>query len=201
MKDLELQDTLGPEALDQLFLEARSQNGWRDTPVDDATLEQLYDLVKMGPTSANCSPARFVFIRTAEGKEKLAPALSKSNVDKTMTAPVTVLVCHDMEFYEKLPELFPHGDAKSWFTGSPALIEETAMRNGSLAGGYLIMAARALGLDCGPLSGFEADKVEEAFLAGTTWKVNFICNIGYGDPDKVWGRLPRLSFDDACVMV
>ncbi|RJE78465.1 malonic semialdehyde reductase [Paracoccus sp. JM45] len=151
-------------------------------------------------TSANCSPARFVFIRTQNGKELLAAALSGGNLEKTMTAPVTVLICHDMKFYDQLPQLFPHGDARSWFTGSPELIEETAMRNGSLAGGYLIMAARALGLDCGPLSGFDAGEITEAFLKDTDWKVNFICNLGYGDPKKIWDRLPRLSFEDACVL-
>jgi len=200
MTDTKNATALAPDALDQLFLTARSQNGWRDKAVGDDLIDQLYGLVRMGPTSANCSPARFVFIRTQAGKHRLAPALSGGNLEKTMTSPVTVLICHDMKFYDQLPQLFPHGDARSWFTGSPELVAETAMRNGSLAGGYLIMAARALGLDCGPLSGFDADKVNNAFLKDTDWKVNFMCNLGYGDPDKVWGRLPRLSFDDACIL-
>ena len=145
MKDLDSKRALDESALETLFTEARTHNGWQDTPVPDAVLEKLYDLVKMGPTSANCSPARFVFVRTPEGKEKLKPALSSGNLEKTMAAPVTVIVAEDMEFYEKLPELFPHADARSWFTGSPEMVEETAFRNSSLQGGYLIMAARALG--------------------------------------------------------
>ncbi|GGB19465.1 malonic semialdehyde reductase [Allosediminivita pacifica] len=200
MKDLDVDRALDESALATLFTEARTQNGWQDKPVPDSVLEKIYDLVKMGPTSANCSPGRFVFIRTPEGKEKLAPALSKGNLAKTEAAPVTVIVAEDMEFYEKLPELFPHADARSWFTGSPAMVEETAFRNSTLQGAYLMMAARALGLDCGPMSGFDKDKVNEAFFAGTTWRVNFICNLGYGDPSKVFDRLPRLSMEDACLM-
>jgi 3-hydroxypropanoate dehydrogenase len=198
MLDRPFDEKLDENALAQLFTEARTQNGWQDRAVPDSLLEQLYDLVKMGPTSANCSPARFVFVRTPEGKEKLRPAMSGGNLEKTMAAPVTVIVAHDMEFYEKLPELFPHTDARPWFTGSQRMIEETAFRNGTLQGAYLILAARALGLDCGPMSGFDAEKVKEAFLAGTTWKVNFLCNLGYGDPAKVFDRLPRLAMQDAC---
>jgi len=185
-------------ALDTLFTAARSHNGWTAEPVSDATLRQLYDLVKMGPTSANCSPARFVFLRTPEARQKLAPALSKGNLEKTLSAPVTVIVAWDREFYEQLPRLFPHGDARSWFTGSPAVAHETAFRNGSLQAGYLILAARALGLDSGPLSGFDKDKVDAAFFAGTTWSTNLLVNLGHGDPSKVFGRLPRLAFDEAC---
>lgn len=185
-------------ALDTLFTAARSHNGWTAEPVSDATLRQLYDLVKMGPTSANCSPARFVFLRTPEARQKLAPALSRGNLEKTLSAPVTVIVAWDREFYEQLPRLFPHGDARSWFTGSPAVAHETAFRNGSLQAGYLILAARALGLDAGPLSGFEKDKVDAAFFAGTTWSTNLLVNLGHGDPSKVFGRLPRLAFDEAC---
>lgn len=185
-------------ALDTLFTAARSHNGWTAEPVSDATLRQLYDLVKMGPTSANCSPARFVFLRTPEARQKLAPALSKGNLEKTLSAPVTVIVAWDREFYEQLPRLFPHGDARSWFTGSPAVAHETAFRNGSLQAGYLILAARALGLDAGPLSGFDKDKVDAAFFAGTTWSTNLLVNLGHGDPSKVFGRLPRLAFDEAC---
>ncbi|WP_353471298.1 malonic semialdehyde reductase [Salipiger sp. H15] len=198
MKDLLPTGALDQDALDTLFLEARSQNGWQDKDIPEEVLEQLYDLVKMGPTSANCSPARFVFIRSKDAKEKLSPAMSSGNRDKTMAAPVTVIVCQDMEFYDKLGELFPHVDAKPWFTGSETMITETAFRNSSLQGGYLIMAARALGLDCGPMSGFDAKLVEETFLAGTSWKVNFMVNLGYGEPSKVFGRLPRLAMEDAC---
>ena len=201
MKDLLPTGALDASALDTLFLEARSQNAWQDKDIPEEILEQLYDLVKMGPTSANCSPARFVFIRSREAKEMLAPALSSGNRDKTLSAPVTVIVCQDMAFYDKLGELFPHVDAKPWFTGSEAMISETAFRNSSLQGGYLIMAARALGLDCGPMSGFDANLVEQTFLAGTRWKVNFMVNLGYGDPSQVFGRLPRLKMEDACKLL
>ena len=185
-------------ALDTLFRSARSQNAWTSEPVSDETLAALYDLLKMGPTSANCSPARFVFVKSAEAKEKLKPALSKGNLDKTMSAPVTVIVATDKLYYDKLPELFPHGDARSWFTSSAAMAEETGFRNGTLQGAYLIMAARALGLDCGPMSGFDKAKVDEAFFAGTSWTANFLINLGHGDPKAVFGRLPRLSFAEAC---
>lgn len=187
-------------ALATLFTEARTHNGWTDKPVSDETLRALYDLTKMGPTSANCSPARFVFVRSQEGKEKLKPALSSGNLEKTMAAPVTVIAAIDSEFYEKLPELFPHADARSWFTSSPAVAEETAFRNATLQAGYLILAARALGLDTGAMSGFDKGKVDAAFFAGTTWKSNFLINLGYGDPSKLFGRLPRLGFEDACVL-
>jgi 3-hydroxypropanoate dehydrogenase len=191
---------LDNQALATLFTEARTHNGWADKPVDDALLHALYDLAKMGPTSANCSPARFIFVRSIEAKEKLKPALSSANVEKTMTAPVTVIAALDGEFYEKLPFLFPHADARSWFTSSPAVAEETAFRNATLQAGYLILAARALGLDTGAMSGFDKAKVDEAFFAGTTWKSNFLINLGYGDPSKLFGRLPRLPFEDACVL-
>ena len=187
-------------ALATLFTEARTHNGWTDKPVSDETLRALYDLTKMGPTSANCSPARFVFVRSQEGKEKLKPALSSGNLEKTMAAPVTVIAAIDSEFYEKLPELFPHADARSWFTSSPAVAEETAFRNATLQAGYLILAARALGRDTGAMSGFDKGKVDAAFFAGTTWKSNFLINLGYGDPSKLFGRLPRLGFEDACVL-
>ena len=180
-----------------LFTEARSFNKWKDIPVGDAQIRKLYDLLKFGPTSGNCCPARFVFIRSAEGKEKLKPALSRGNTEKTMTAPVTVIVAHDEEFYERLPFLFPHNDARSWFTSSPALAQETAFRNGSLQGAYLIMAARSMGLDCGPMSGFKNELVDEAFFAGTWIKSNFLVNIGYGDPSGNFARLPRLDFEEA----
>lgn len=189
---------LSPDSLDTLFLQARSHNGWRDEPVSDALLEQLYALVRMGPTSANCSPARLVFVRTPEGKDKLKPALSSGNLEKTMTAPVTVIVAYDQAFYEQLPTLFPHADARSWFTSSPAFAEQTALRNSSLQAGYLILAARALGLDAGPMSGFDRDKLDAAFFAGTTWTTNMLVNLGYGDSSKLFGRLPRLEFEQAC---
>ena len=192
---------LDNKALATLFTEARTHNGWTDKPVGDETLHALYDLTKMGPTSANCSPARFVFVCSPEAKEKLRPALSSGNLEKTMAAPVTVIAAIDSEFYEKLPALFPHGDARSWFTSSAAMAEETAFRNATLQAGYLILAARALGLDTGPMSGFDKGKVDAAFFAGTTCKSNFLINLGYGDPSKLFGRLPRLTFEDACVLV
>ena len=188
-------------ALDILFRTARSQNGWLPEPVSREQLAEIYELTKMGPTSANCSPARFVFVVTDDGKEKLRPALSSGNLDKTMKAPATAIVAYDKAFCEKLPELFPHADARSWFTSSPALAEETAFRNGSLQGAYLILAARSLGLDAGPMSGFDKAKVDEAFFAGTTWASNFLVNIGQGDPSKVFDRLPRMDIDDACRFV
>ena len=190
--------TLDDRALDQLFREARTQNKWQDRPVPDATLEEVYNLLKWAPTSANSSPARFVFIRTPEGRAKLKQALSPGNVEKTMTAPVTVIVAHDVEFYEKLPFLFPHADARSWFAGNPAFAETSAFRNGTLQGAYLMMAARSVGLDAGAMSGFDNAKVDELFLAGTTWKSNFLVNLGYGDPTGLFPRSPRLSFDEAC---
>ncbi|MDZ7927635.1 MAG: malonic semialdehyde reductase [Agrobacterium sp.] len=191
---------LDNKALATLFTEARTHNGWTDKPVGDETLHALYDLTKMGSTSANCSPARFVFVRSPQAKEKLRPALSSGNLEKTMAAPVTVIAAIDSEFYEKLPALFPHADARSWFTSSAAMAEETAFRNATLQAGYLILAARALGLDTGPMSGFDKGRVDAAFFAGTTWKSNFLINLGYGDPSKLFGRLPRLSFEDACVL-
>jgi len=189
---------LDDRALDRLFRAARTQNAWQDRPVPDARLEELYGLLKFAPTSANCSPARFAFVRTAEGKAKLKQALSPGNLEKTMTAPVTVIVAHDVEFYEKLPFLFPHADARSWFAGNPAFAETSAFRNGTLQGAYLMMAARSVGLDAGAMSGFDNAKVDELFLAGTTWKSNFLVNLGYGDPSGLFPRSPRLSFDEAC---
>lgn len=185
-------------ALDQLFNEARTHSYWQDKPLEAGILEQLYTLTALGPTSANCSPGRFVFVTSQEGKEKLKPALSSGNVEKTMTAPVTVIVAHDMAFYDQLPQLFPHADARSWFTGSPELVKETAFRNSSLQAGYLILAARALGLDAGPMSGFDPSRVNEAFFAGSSWQVNMLINLGYGDREKLHPRLPRLRFEQAC---
>jgi 3-hydroxypropanoate dehydrogenase len=185
-------------ARDRLFLEARTANKWQSRPVSDRTLHELYDLLKMGPTSANCSPARLLFLRTPEARERLRPALSGGNLEKTMTAPVTVIVAHDPAFYEHLPKLFPHADAKSWFTSSPALAETTAFRNGTLQGAYLILAARAVGLDAGPMSGFDNAKVDAEFLAAEGWKSNFLVNLGHGDPAGTFPRSPRLDFDEAC---
>ncbi|WP_430246151.1 malonic semialdehyde reductase [Neorhizobium sp. DAR64861/K0K2] len=184
-----------------LFTEARSHNGWLTGTVADETLIALYDLLKFAPTSANCSPARFIFVRSDEAKERLRPALSSGNLAKTMSAPVTVIAAYDTVFYDKLPELFPHGDARSWFTSSPELAEETAFRNGTLQAAYLIVAARAVGLDVGPLSGFDRQKVDAAFLAETTWKSNFLINLGKGDASMLFGRLPRLDFSQACRIV
>jgi 3-hydroxypropanoate dehydrogenase len=193
--------TLDDTALDQLFRSARTHNGWLPAPVTDDELHALYELMKWAPTSANCSPARIVFVRTREGKERLRPALSPGNLDKTMAAPVTAIIGHDLAFYEKLPQLFPHTDARSWFVGKPALIETTAFRNGSLQGAYFILAARALGLDCGPMSGFDNAKVDAEFFAGTSIRSNFLCNLGHGDPAKLFARSPRLAFDEACRIV
>lgn len=190
--------SLDPHAFDQLFLQARTHNGWRDEPVSDAQLQQLYALVRMGPTSANCSPARFVFVRSAEGKEQLRPCLSSGNLEKTMSAPVTVIVAYDKLFYEKLPTLFPHADARSWFTSSPAFAEQTALRNSSMQAAYLILAARAMGLDSGAMSGFNPAQLDAAFFAGTTWTGNLLINLGHGNPELLHDRLPRLAFDEAC---
>lgn len=184
--------------LDTLFREARTFSHWQEKTISDAQLVQLYDLLKWGPTSANSSPARFVFIRSAEARERLLQCMAPGNVDKTRSAPVSIIIGMDMAFYEKLPQLYPHADARSWFAGKPHLIEATAMRNASLQGGYLILAARILGLDCGPMSGFDADKLNEAFFAGTTVRANFVCNIGYGDRATLHPRSPRLDFDEAC---
>ncbi len=188
-------------ALDALFAEARTHNAWTDQAVTDDELRAVFDLMKMGPTSANCAPARFVFVRTPEGKEKLKPALSGGNTEKTMAAPVTVIVAHDPHFYDHLYKLFPHNaDAKTWFAGNYALAEETAFRNGSLQGAYFIMAARALGLDCGPMSGFDKGKVDSAFLWDRGWKCNFLINLGHGDPAAVHPRGPRFNFDEVSVL-
>lgn len=192
-----MSDLLNDNALDQLFRTARTQNAFQDRPVEDAQLRALYDLLKWGPTSANMSPARFVFVKSPEAKEKLRPALSEGNLAKTMAAPVTVIVAYDEDFHQKLPYLFPHVDAKAWFDGPRENRHEAAFRNGSLQGAYLILAARALGLDAGPMSGFDNAKVDQAFFAGTAVKSNFLVNLGYGDPTGLFPRSPRLSFDEA----
>jgi 3-hydroxypropanoate dehydrogenase len=185
----------------ELFADARTHNKWTPEPVSDEILRELYDLLKMGPTSANTSPARFVFVRTPEGKERLKPALSAGNLDKTMAAPVTVIVAYDPEFFEHLPKLFPHADARAWFAGNAALASETAFRNSTLQGAYLIMAARAVGLDAGPMSGFDKAKVDEAFFSSSGWKSNFLVNLGHGDPAGLFPRSPRLAFDEACILL
>ena len=186
-----------PDAsLDQIFRTARTHNELGGEVSDD-TLRQLYDLAKWGPTSANMTPARLVFVKSAQAKAKLEPALDEGNRAKTMAAPVTVIVAHDEDFHEKLPYLFPHTDAKSWFEGPREGRREAAFRNGSLQGAYVILAARALGLDTGPMSGFNNAKVDEAFFAGTAIKSNFLINLGHGDTAKLFPRSPRLSFDEA----
>jgi 3-hydroxypropanoate dehydrogenase len=191
--------TLGDDGHDLIFRKARTHNVWLDEPVDDALLRQVYDLAKMGPTSANMCPMRIIFVKSLEAKEKLKPALDPGNVDKTMKAPVTAIIGMDVHFYEFLPRLFPHVDARAWFKDLPEnVLEYIALRNSSLQGAYFMLAARSLGLDCGPMSGFNNAKVDAAFFAGTTIKANFLCNLGHGDPSKVHPRCPRLSFDEAC---
>ena len=188
---------LDDAGLDLLFREARTHYRWSGRDVTDGTLRKLYDLVKMGPTSANTCPGRFVFVRSDDGKAKLKGALSPGNVEKTMTAPVTVIVAYDTAFYDHLPYLYPQADARSWFANNWSLGDETAQRNSALQGAYLIMAARALGLDVGPMSGFDRLKVDDAFFAGTTWRSNFLVNLGYGEATEHKPRNPRLSFDEA----
>ncbi|HTW27091.1 MAG TPA: malonic semialdehyde reductase [Acetobacteraceae bacterium] len=193
--------SLDAAALEALFHAARTHNAWTSEPISDDTLRELYDLARMAPTSANSSPARFVFLRTPEAKERLRPALSEGNVAKTMVAPVTVIVAYDPQFFDFLPRLFPHADARAWFAGNEALAEETAFRNGTLQGGYLILAARALGLDCGPMSGFDRARVDAEFLADLGWKSNFLINLGHGDPSGLFPRSPRLEFNEACELL
>ncbi|MET0807572.1 MAG: malonic semialdehyde reductase [Pseudoxanthomonas sp.] len=192
-----MSEILNDTALDQLFRTARTQNTFQDRPVEDAQLHALYELLKWGPTSANMSPARFVFVKSPEAKEKLRPSLSEGNLAKTMAAPVTVIVAYDEDFHEKLPYLFPHTDAKAWFDGPREGRQAAAFRNGTLQGAYLILAARSLGLDTGPMSGFDNAKVDEAFFSGTPIKSNVLVNRGYGDSGGVFARSPRLSFDEA----
>lgn len=187
--------------MDLLFREARTHNAWQEKDVSDVLLEALYDLAKMGPTSANCSPMRVLFLRSPEAKARLKPALSEGNAEKTLAAPVTAIIGYDMEFYEQLPKLFPHTDARPWFAGKPAHIETTAFRNGSLQGGYFIISARALGLDCGPMSGFDNELVDREFFPGGTVRSNFLCNLGYGDASVLFPRAPRLEFDEACRII
>jgi 3-hydroxypropanoate dehydrogenase len=187
------------DGLNLIFRNARTHSAWLDKAVDDDLLRHVYDLAKMGPTSANMCPMRIVFVKSKEAKEKLKPCLDAGNVDKTMKAPVTAIIGMDVRFYEQLPKLFPHVDAKAWFKDLPAdVLESIALRNSSLQGAYFMVAARSLGLDCGPMSGFDNAKVDAAFFAGTTVKSNFLCNLGYGDASKLHPRSPRLTFDEAC---
>jgi len=208
-------EKLADGALDLIFREARSHNAWLNRTISDDTLHQLYDLAKWGPTSANAGPARFIFVRSQKAKERLRPTLSPGNITKTMTAPVTVIIAYDLKFYEKLPKLFPHNPAmREVFANNPQLIEVTAKRNSSLQGAYLMVAARALGLDCGPMSGFDNAKVDEEFFAAGKCeeceqefcpeghvKSTFLCNIGYGDRSKLPPRNPRLAFSEACTLL
>ncbi len=189
------------ESLDILFVKARTHSAWQDKPVEDETLRQIYEILKYGPTSANCCPARFLLIRSKPAKEKLLAVMAQGNVEKTRNAPLTVVIAQDMEFYEKLPKLFPHTDARSWFVGNKPYIESTAFRNSTLQGAYFMMAARSLGLDCGPMSGFDNAKLDAAFFAGTSWRSNFVCNLGYGDESKLHPRSPRLDFSEACQLL
>jgi 3-hydroxypropanoate dehydrogenase len=190
---------LDTRGLEQLFFDARSQNAWQDVPVDDAVLRELYDIVKMAPTSANSQPMRVVFVKGAAAKARLMPALAPQNVGKTMAAPVTAIIAHDLKFYDQLPKLLPHVDARSWFLQlPPADVEQAALHGGTMQGAYLIIAARALGLDCGPIGGFDKAAVDAAFFPDGQWKSNFLVNLGYGDPSGVFARSPRLTFDEAC---
>jgi 3-hydroxypropanoate dehydrogenase len=192
---------LADTALDQLFRHARTHNSFAG-PVTDNDLREIHELMKWGPTTANSQPARFVFVRSTEAKAKLRPALSEGNLDKTMAAPVVVVVAYDLEFYEQLPKLFPHTDARSWFAGkSDEHIHANAMRGGTLQGAYFMVAARALGFDCGPMSGFDSALLDAAFFPDRKWKSNFLINLGHGDPAKVKPRNPRLTFAEACRIV
>lgn len=191
-----------PDAvLDRIWREARTQNGWLPAPVSDAELRAIYDLARMAPTSANCQPMRIVFVRSAAEKERLKATLAPGNIEKTMTAPVVAILGFDLDFYEHLPRLFPHTDARSWFAGKPAHIETTAFRNASMQAGYFILAARAVGLDCGPMSGFDNARVDAAFFAGTSIRSNILCGLGHGDPTKIFPRSPRFEFDEICRIV
>lgn len=190
--------TLSDSALDTLFRAARTHRAWQDQEVGDDVLHAVYELAKMAPTSGNCSPMRVLFLKSAEAKARLRPALEAGNVEKTMTAPATAIIAYDLEFYDHLPRLAPHMDARALFVGNEPLIQETAFRNGSLQGAYLIIAARALGLDCGPMDGFDAAMVDREFFAAGKVKSNFLCNLGYGDMSKVRPRAPRFAFDDVC---
>lgn len=188
-------------ALDALFREARTHSRWDGRPVTDDDLRAVFETMKLGPTSANCSPARFVFVRTPEEKDRLKPTLSPGNVDKTMAAPVTAIVAYDPHFYHYLPRLYPDPEAREWFMANPDLAAETAFRNGSLQGGYFILAARAHGIDCGPMSGFDNSRVDSLFLSDRGWKSNFLVNLGHGVAEALAPRAPRLNFDETCRLI
>ena len=193
---------LAPEAIDQLFLQARTHNGWQDRPVSDELLHRLYDVMRMGPTAANATPMRVVFVKSREAREKLKPALAPGNVDKTMQAPVTAIIAFDLAFAEQMPRLFPARDMKTGMLAmSPEARREWALTNSALQGAYLMLTARAMGLDCGPMGGFDKAQVDEAFLAGTEWKSLFLVNLGYGDASKLYPRNPRLAFEEAARIV
>jgi len=203
-----MNETLPSQGLDLLFRNARSQNGWLDKAVDDDTLRAIYDLVRWGPTSTNGCPARIVFLRSAEAKARLLPALAAGNVEKTLSAPVTAIIGYDADFHEQLPRLFPHNPGmRDWYAAQPQVIDAAALRNSSLQGGYFILAARALGLDCGPMSGFDHERVDAEFFGSASSfpdqrvKTNFLCNIGYGDPSKLFPRSPRLDFEESCALL
>lgn len=189
---------MNDDGLDQIFLKARTHKAFLDQPIPDETLQNIYDVLKWGPTSANCCPARLIFVRSKDAKEKLISCLAKGNIEKVRSAPVTAIIAEDLKFYEKTETLSPHSDLRKMFGDDKKLIEDTAFRNSSLQGAYLIIAARAFGLDCGPMSGFDNAKLDAEFFAGTSWKSNFICNLGYGDATKLFPRAPRLAFDEAC---
>ena len=196
-----MSERIADGAMRQLFLDARTQNKFQDKDVPDSLLRELVDVLKMGPTSANCSPARIIFVKSEAAKARLGPHLSEGNRAKTLSAPVCAIIGHDMAFYEQLPKLFPHANARVWFAGKPEHIATTAFRNGSLQGAYLILAARALGLDCGPMSGFDNTGVDKEFFAGTETKSNFLCNLGYGDPAGLFARSPRFAFEEMAKIV
>jgi 3-hydroxypropanoate dehydrogenase len=196
-----LKTSISEDAIDQLFRQARTHSAWLAEPVPIELLGKAYELARLGPTSANVSPSRFVFLTTPGAKTRLRPALAPGNVEKTMAAPVTAIIAWDTEFYENLPRLFPQADMRSYFIGNRALIDETAFRNSSLQAAYFILAARALGLDCGPMSGFDPDKLNTEFFPDGKWKVNFLCNLGYGDQRTLYPRNPRLEFDEVAVVL
>jgi 3-hydroxypropanoate dehydrogenase len=197
-----MSNVMSDDGLDLIFRKARTYNAWLNKPVDDALLRQVYDLAKMGPTSANMCPMRIVFVKSKESKARLKPALDPGNVDKTIAAPVTAIIGMDIHFFDKLPKLFPHADARAWFKDLPEpVLEYIALRNSSLQGAYFMLAARSLGLDCGPMSGFKNAMVDAEFFAGTTIKSNFLCNLGYGDSSKLFPRSPRLDFEEACEVI
>lgn len=193
--------TIDPAVLAKLFTEARTHNVWQDKGVDDAVLRQIYEAMKFGPTAANSTPARIVFVKSAAEKARLVECVSAGNAEKTRTAPVTAIIAFDNNFHDQLPKLFPHADARSWYAGSPEKIARDGLMNSSLQGGYFILAARAFGLDCGPMAGFDADKLNKTFFPDGKWAVNFLVNLGYGDADELYPRNPRLSFDEACRIV